>query len=614
MRNDASPAELPRRAPGGGPLMAGTGRTGGVSGPAGRLLQDGVLILTILVGIGVVAMSVYVAFRDMHVFPYWDMGGVFHALFAMPLRDFFIFRDNEHLPIAVMPLFLADAELFRARGISLVAGILLLNALIVWLLADEYRRHAPRSRRVLAMVSALFAANMFWLIHQENLIWPKQIHMYMAAGLTLLAFRALIGFEGEKGGATTFRRERLIAVCVLLTLATFSFAYGAVGWIAAILFALSRRWPWRPSWILFASFAVNMAVYAFLYNTRTLEHHTNPLLAIGKPVQVAEYLVHYFSAPVSALLRPVLDDGAAKSISLVVSALACLAAIAGLLHEGLTGRSRPRERLPQFACLLLLFTFGAGLMTALSRLDFGTAQSQAPRYAIIQVLFWNGLTLLFAARFGHWIRLQAGALTGLCLFTSILLIPSQLGIARWSRDHAEDHWTAVLAIVNGVDDDQILTTRIFPQKDVYAAVVRGLAVRGWSVYARPQPWWIGRPARTLFADAPAERCIGFFDAGSDLGRIRDGSYVNGWAWDVAAQKPPEWVVLLDGDGTVRSLARSGLVRPDVGEAHPALAGSRPGWRGYADRTDAISHYRAFAVLSDGATICPLASHAEETPG
>lgn len=613
MRSAASPPELPRRPGGRGGFLACRRGPGGISAPAWRLLRNGILGFTVLVGAGVVALSVHVAFRDMHVFPFWDMGGVHHVYFSRPARDFFVFRDNEHLPIAVMPLFLADAELFRARGISLVAGILLLNAMIVALLADAYRRHAPRSTAHLVMVSALFAANMFWLIHYENLIWPKQIHMYMAAGLTLLAFRALAGVEGETGGVATFRRGRLIAACVLMTLATFSFAYGAVGWIAAILLALSRRWPARLSWVLFAAFVANMATYALFFNMRTLENHTNPILAIGRPLQVTEYLVHYFSAPVTTLLRTVLAEPLAHPISLWASALAVLAALAGIVHQGLLGSRRP-ERLAQFACLLLLFTLGAGTMTALSRLDFGTGQSQAPRYAIIQVLFWNGLTLLFAARFGHWVRMQAGVLAGLCLFTSVLLVPSQAGIARWSREHAEDHWTAVLAIINGVDDDEIVTTRIFPVKDVVVAVTRGLAVRGWSVFSRPQPWWIGRPASALFADAPADRCLGSFDTASDLGRIADGTYVDGWAWDVKAQAAPEWVVLLDEEGIVRSLARGGLARPDVGRVHPAVAGSRPGWRGYAAAKDPLARYEAFAVLGDGATICPLGTHADTPQG
>ncbi|RST86283.1 hypothetical protein EJC49_11300 [Aquibium carbonis] len=556
-----------------------------------------------------VALSVQVAFRDMHVFPFWDMASLHNVYFERPKSNFFLFRDNEHLPFAVMPLFLADSVLFRAQGVSLVAGILLFNALIAVLLIDEYRRHATRSTVTLVMVSALFFANMFWLIHHENLIWPKQIHMYMSAGFTLLAFRSLVSVADHADDAVEHRLGHVVSACVLMTIATFSFAYGAVGWIAAILLAVSRRWPRKALTVLVAAFLVNITIYAIFYNTRTLDNHTNPLHALGRPLEVAEYLVYYFSAPVLALMRTVVAEPIARAIALVASSLACMAAIAGLVMVGI-GHRRQHGRLAQFAALVLLFTLGAAMMTALSRLDFGVYQSQAPRYAIVQVLFWNGLTLLFAALFGHWARLHASGLSALALLVSLLLLPSQVGLARWSRDHADGHWTAVLALINGVDDEQMLTTTIFPAAGTLKSVARGLAVRGWSVYARPQPWWIGRPAAGLFRNAPADRCMGFFDAASDLGRLANATYVQGWAWDAAARRVPEWVVLLDDDGIIRSLARSGLPREDVGAVHPHLAGSRPGWRGYAANADPIAAYQAHAVLSDGATLCPLGAHTD----
>jgi hypothetical protein len=579
------------------------------SAPFWGIIRLAILFVSILTGLAVALNSIHIAFRDMYVFPYWDMMAVHHIYFLAPLRDFFIFRDNEHLPIAAMSLFLADSEIFHAQGVSLIAGILVLNALLVALTADEYRRHAPRSTIDLMMVSAIFAANMFWLIHRENLIWPKQIHMYLSAATTLLAFRFLVSVEDHHADHVMYRRGKLFAACVLMTIATFSFAYGAVAWLAAIMLAVARRWPAQLVGSLFAAFLVNMSVYAAFYNVATLEHHTNPFLALLRPLHVAEYLVHYLSAPITVLLQQAFAQRLAETLSLGVSALACILAVAGILYVGLVGK-REANRLAQFSCLLLLFTIGAGMMTALSRLDFGADQSQASRYAIIQVLFWNGLILLFAALYGQWKRLQSIFLSANALFVCALLIPSQIHIARSSREQAEEHWTAVLAIINGVDDKQILTTKIFPAPDVIKSVTQGLAVRGWSIFAHPQPWWVGRPASALFREGKAERCRGYFDASSNLERLTDGAYVNGWAWDEKARSAPEWVVLLDDDSVVRSLGRSGLLRDDVAQALPETAGSRPGWRGYVASKAPISELHAYAVLSDGATICPLRPYAD----
>jgi hypothetical protein len=352
-----------------------------------------------------------------------------------------------------------------------------------------------------------------------------------------------------------------------------------------------------------------MTIYGLFYNFNTLEHHTNPMEAIFKPLKLAEYMVYYFSSPILGLVEQLFDNQLAKSISLAVSALACIAAIAGIVHVGLVGK-RASNRLAHFACLLLLFTLGAGLMTALSRVDFGVNQSLSLRYAVIQVLFWNGLTLLFAGLFGHWTRVQAVSLATISLFVSTMVIPSQFEKAQWSRERAEVHWTAVLAIINGVDDRETLTANILPLPTLLNAVAKGLAVRGWSVFAWPQPWWIGRQSSGLFQTADAARCLGSFDAADDLGRIENGAYVNGWAWDVEAQAAPEWVVLLDVGGVVRSISRSGLVRDDVAQVLPDSAGSRLGWRGYVAASSPLAELSAHAVLADGVTICPLQRSAD----
>jgi len=573
-----------------------------------RLVPPAVMLCCALVAIWVIGLSVQVAFRDRHVFPTMDMGAVFFVQFVAPAADFFLFRDNEHLPFAVMPLFLADSVLFRGHGLALIAGILLLNALVVGLVIDACRRHARCTPTALTTLAALIAASLFWLIHHENLIWPKQIHMYVSLACSVLAFRVLASLDDAPTGGETPPIGKAVLACGLMTVGTFSFAYGAVAWVAAILLALVVRAPRRILGVLSLGFVVNLALHATFYNTRTLEDPSNPLVGVRMPLAVGEYVLHYVSAPLFALIHPVLGRSLATSVSLGVAALGCLGAIYALLQLGLRRQSTP-DRLVRFACLLLMFTLGTALITALSRVTFSPEQAYAGRYAIIQVLFWIGLALMLTARLAHHTRVYGTSLAVIAVALLALLVPSQSSHAQWSRDYAEGHWTAVLAVVNGVDDDQQLTSRLYPRRDVLDVVARGLAMRGWSVYSQPQPWWMGRPAASLFVEAPAHRCMGVLDTASDLGRISNGVLVNGWAWDVHAARPPEWIVLLDADGVVHSLGRSGLRRPDVGKVHHELAGSRPGWRAYAVDRQPNGEYSAHAVLADGASICQLAGSA-----
>jgi hypothetical protein len=573
-----------------------------------RVIPFTVMLCCVLVSVWVIGLSVQVAFRDMHVFPEMDMGAVFFVQFVAPASHFFLFRDNEHLPFAVMPLFLADSVLFRGQGVSLIAGILLLNALIVGLMIDACRRHARCSSTALGTLAALIAASLFWLIHHENLTWPKQIHMYVSLACSVLAFRVLAGLDDTPAGRETPPTGKALLACGLMTVGTFSFAYGAVAWAAAILLALGLRSPPRIVGVLSLGCIANLALYALFYNTRTLEGPSNPLLGLRMPLALGEYVLHYLSAPLFALIRPVLGRSLATSVSLAVTALGCLGAMAAMLHLVLQRRPAP-DRLARFACLLLLFALGTALITAVSRVTFDPLQGHVGRYAVVQILFWIGLALLLTARLAHRTRLYGGSLAVIAVAVVALLVPSQSGLAQWSRNDAEAHWTAVLAVVNGVDDDQQLMGRLYPRRDVLDVVARGLAVRGWSVYAQPQPWWIGRAASSLFVDAPAHRCMGFLDSASDLGRIGNGALVNGWAWDVHAARPPEWIVLLDADGVVRALGRSGLRRADVGKVHRELAGSRTGWRAYAAHPQPQHAYTAHAVLADGASLCRLSGGA-----
>ncbi len=79
------------------------------------LLGAGVALAAALIAWSVIAVLRY---RD--AFPYYDLILVDYRYFTPPMRDFWIFRDNEHLPLAAMPFFWADLRLFAGQGLFLV--------------------------------------------------------------------------------------------------------------------------------------------------------------------------------------------------------------------------------------------------------------------------------------------------------------------------------------------------------------------------------------------------------------------------------------------------------------------------------------------------------------
>jgi hypothetical protein len=137
-------------------------------------------------------------------------------------------------------------------------------------------------------------------------------------------------------------------------------------------------------------------------------------------------------------------------------------------------------------------------------------------------------------------------------------------------------------------------------------VDRELRQRGWSVYADPQPNWLGQPATRLFRTVSSEECLGVVDTVTDRnGTLTDGSYLQGWAWDRAGRQGPLWIVVIDANGTVRGLGRGGLPRKDVMTVHAIVSDAGTGWRAYTTERPPLAGAEVFAVLADGQSICRL---------
>ncbi len=455
-----------------------------------------IVISILLLTSAIVLHTLYISVRDISPYPYWDMVAVHLYYFEGSFESFFFFRDNEHLPFFVMPVFLLDSILFEARGYFLVIGILFLNFGIVALIILELRSAWEKFDGALLLGAAMVFLLLFWLLHYENFTWPKQIHMYMSSAFALLAMHKITNLEVSRSDGASIRLREPIVIALLLTLATFSFAYGAIGWVAALLLAVSKRWPARVTIIILCGFCANMFVYYVFYNMNTLAAHSNPIQSLLEPLKVLEYIIFYFASPFIELFKQITSASLARSLGFAISSAGvafALVAIGSILFL----RRKPSERAEIFGLLLVLFALGAAGMTALSRLRFGVDQSLASRYAIIQVLFWIGIILVIASllRTRLKLRMLSFIVFGGCLV--LLVVPSQMRFERLSAARLENQWNGILAIINGTEANQVIKTSIFPDPNISAVVARHLAARGWSIFAQPQPWWIGRSVSWL---------------------------------------------------------------------------------------------------------------------
>jgi hypothetical protein len=569
-----------------------------------------ILIAIFVCGIIVCADSIVVAFHDMYAFPVSDMVGQQFQYFHQPLTNFLLHHDNEHVLVAVMPLYLVDNLLFSARGIFLVALILAFNGLIAWLLIAELRCCWEQIDEAFVAASGLTIALLFWLIHWENLIFPEQIHMYVSAVFVLLAGRyaTRLDLQLRHQEASGPSAARAATIGLLLVVATFSFGYGAVGWVAVLIIALTGRWPWRSIAIVSAIFAVALVIYAGYYYYAALNYHSNPIRSLGKPIHIAIYVGYFLAAPIISPLRLFQSLGSihAVAVGLVLGIAGFVFAIV-ILFNVLIRKRRRATRTDLFTAYLLIFSLGTALMAGLTRSRFGAEQALSSRYAIAQVLFWIGLGLatINGMRNRTGLRIFSIAYVGTLLIVGIGF--SQFGFRAIVERQLQAHWQAVLALVDGVDDT-LQISYLSWRTNLVIDLVHDFSVRHWSVYADPQPYWLNRPAAEIFRRVSPERCLGFLDEVSDLGRLKAQSFVRGWAWDAEQGRPPQWVVLIDAEGIIRGLARTGWERPDVGAAFPAIpkmARSSPGWLGYVAAPPPLAGIEGYAVLNDNTAICPL---------
>ncbi len=86
-------------------------------------------------------------------------------------------------------------------------------------------------------LSVFISAPLFWVQNCENLLWPKQIHLY-----TSILFFALSIVALDRNDLS-WRRFALVSI--LMMLSVLSFGYGLAGVVTLCLLTYVQRLPWR---------------------------------------------------------------------------------------------------------------------------------------------------------------------------------------------------------------------------------------------------------------------------------------------------------------------------------------------------------------------------------
>jgi hypothetical protein len=184
----------------------------------------------------------------------------------------------------------------------------------------------------------------------------------------------------------------------------------------------------------------------------------------------------------------------------------------------------------------------------------------------------------------------------------LLIVPAQRREERIVHNWKANIWDTEASHIAGVYDPA--TIYAFPSQRVagFAMSQQYLRPRRLAMYHR-YPYAIGDRLADHFSVVPAEASIGAFE---QCQPIHDGQYpgfsVSGWAWDKAANRPVQDLVLCEPGGRIVGVAHSTHDRGDVLMFFPYMA-LRCGWFGYVRREPPGTPLSAYAVVNRGRGAC-----------
>jgi hypothetical protein len=524
------------------------------------LLASAIAAAMVLIG-----QALWCTFRFRDVFPFADMVGVVWHYLAAPMREFWIYHDNEHLPLAVMPLFWIDLRLFHAQGLFLIVCNVALASAIALAPAPAMRRALGQSSWLLAALVATSLSMQLWLAGWENLTWPKQVHMYMSLMAAVLAIGVAASPRPRGWG-------HVAAAAALAGIATFSFGYGMIAFPVVLVLGLWRGWDWRRLAAVAVAMVCCLAAYLTI-SAALVGQRSHLIMTYGRLENEAHYFLTFMASPAYTAVAPVLPSLYAYGLSYSLVGLG----LGWLAWRIWQTRGAPPSELLAWAAGLTLFSLLTGVQTALGRSVFGSEQALESRYIVGELPFWCGLLLLAADQ--KQLRTRGGqALAGSVALAAmlLLLLSQQTALARL-RVHNADRWMMAMSAIDGVSDPPAENANEWSHPGRFHQMIADLRLRGWSAFAWPQAKWIGRGLGSF--GAAQKGCLGAFDA---LDPVGDGSgfRAQGWAADSAVRAHSAWVVMADRTGLVRGVAHGGGVRPDVSASLHAPGLLYAGWTGY----------------------------------
>jgi hypothetical protein len=492
-------------------------------------------------------------------------------------------------------LYLAEYEFFDGRNLFLVGVGVALQLVLAAIVARAVWAERRRSGAALtAFGLGLVAMLAFSATQLENFVRPWNVHWFLANAAVAVSLAAGL----RVGDAVRSRSEASawgwwLVASAAAWVASYSMATGLLGWPLLLLLGFLLRWWPRLRVAICLEGALAIALY--LRGTRVLEAGSS----LESGGAFVEWLLACLGSPVSWLSR---DAGIALGLGATLAA----AALSLRLVAGRSAASRSE-------CLLvglMLFSWGAAALIALGRTSLWPESWEAARYQTIVLLFWLSLILLallaLRGERPHQRVLRPLLMLATAIWLAAAVLPGHFRQAEVIGSFAAKVRAANLALLFGVSHrpDYVHLLTFSDRRlglDSAAAHWGFLHKRGLGVFSDPRRDLMGRVMDEAFSTADPGRCRGEVTRAERV-PTRSGSALRlrGWAWDVAASRPPSYLVATDAR---RSIV--GLGTPLRRKRGPLgwRADERPEWHGYTRIRS--GSFDVWALLESG-EVCRIA--------
>lgn len=509
------------------------------------------VVVAIVLGLATALAGIAVAIIAFEPIPFADSMDFYDAVIRLGGWHGFGFqelyaRHNEHRLVVPRLWFLVDLVAFGASQWFLITVSIVSAACHAVLLTALFGRLGNRGP-MLWMFAALALGAVLSPAQWENLVWGFQVQFIQVWLFATLALMAVPGPETRH----PWWRSGLAVLCGLAS--TYSMANGIVVWPLLVMLALWRGRRGGPLWVIVAFAVAVIVVEALGYEPHP--GHGDPAQTFHHPVEILRYVFRYLTNAMGAI------GTTGQEILGAVLLLGVLAtAVDALLRRG---RYRPVH-----GVLLTVagFVIGAGILTALGRVNFGVGQANATRYATPSFVFLLVATALLLDRLSRLDRPRVRMASAVGAVV-LILVPGMvdaslhLPVILGDRDARVD---AVVTYLAGGYRPPAL-------KALYPALPRRpFRVLQWFDERDAGPFTDRArfmPTPALLAETmakPSVECRGHVDFAADEPVI--GIVINGWAAAPGSAEQPRWVLAVDASGKVVAWGASLVRRDDVGRS------------------------------------------------